>query len=266
MVWNASPDVFTIGNFTLRWYGLLFASGLMIGFFIMSWIRQKELDQVTDARVLDLDILLVVLVIGTVLGARLFHVFFYQWDYFKNHLIEILYVWKGGLASHGGTIGILLALWIYTRKTGISLLWLLDRLAIPVMLAATFIRIGNFINSEILGTPSSLPWAVVFKASGSGVARHPVQLYEAMAYLTLFFTLLMLYLKTQLAERRGFLFGLLLTGTFGARFFLEYFKARLVTPAAGEAASILSVGQWSSIPFVIAGVILLVVAKRQTPD
>ncbi|VAW77274.1 Prolipoprotein diacylglyceryl transferase [hydrothermal vent metagenome] len=261
MEWNASPEIFNIGGFTLRWYGLFFASGLMIGYFIMGWVRRRELTTTAFAKSLDLDILLVVLVAGTVIGARLFHALFYQWDYFQNHLIEILYVWKGGLASHGGTLGILLALWIYTKKTGISILWLLDRLAIPIMLTAGLIRMGNFANSEIIGTVTNVPWAIIFKATASDLPRHPVQLYEAFAYLSLFIGLLLSYVKTQIENRRGMLFGIMLLGTFASRFIFEYFKMRLVLPAANESASIFSVGQWSSIPFVLAGLYLIVMSK-----
>ncbi len=261
MEWNASPEVFSLGGFTLRWYGLFFASGLMIGYFIMSWVRQRELNNTPFAKSLDLDILLIVLVAGTVVGARLFHVFFYQWDYFHNHLIEILYVWKGGLASHGGTLGILLALWVYTQKTGISILWLLDRLAIPIMLTAGLIRMGNFVNSEIVGTVTNVPWAVIFKATASDLPRHPVQLYEAFAYLSLCIGLWLSYVKTSLGSRRGMLFGVMLLGTFASRFVFEYFKMRLVLPSANETASMFSVGQWSSIPFVLAGLYLIVMSK-----
>ncbi len=261
MEWNASPEIFSIGSFTLRWYGLFFASGLMIGYFIMGWIREREMEASPFAKSLDLDTLLIVLVLGTVIGARLFHVFFYQWEDYKNNLIEILYVWKGGLASHGGTLGILLALWIYTKRTGVSILWLLDRLAIPIMLAAALIRVGNFINSEIIGTVTDMPWGIIFKATSSDLPRHPVQLYESLAYLSLFIGLLLVYIKTQLSIRRGTLFGIMLLGTFGARFVIEYFKMRLVLPSENETASIFSVGQWASIPFVIAGVLLIVFAK-----
>lgn len=261
MEWNASPEIFTIGSFSLRWYGLLFASGLMIGFFIMAWVRQRELDSSLYAKSLDLDILLVVLVIGTVIGARLYHVFFYQWDQYKNDPVQILFVWKGGLASHGGSIGILLGLWFYTKRNSISMLWLLDRLAIPIMLTAAFIRTGNFINSEIIGTTTNMPWGVIFKAKGDVVARHPAQLYEAFVYFGLFCGLLLAYIKTQMRFRRGLLFGIMLVGTFGGRFIIEYFKQRLVIPTAGEAPSIFSVGQWSSIPFIIAGIFLIFKAK-----
>jgi len=264
MEWNASPDIFSLGSFTLRWYGVFFASGLMIGYFMMSWVRQREIGSTRFAKSLDLDILLVVLVLGTVVGARLFHVLFYQWDYFKDHLIEILFVWKGGLASHGGTLGILIALWIYTKKTGISILWLLDRLAIPIMLTAALIRMGNFVNSEIIGTVTNVPWAIIFTATSSDLPRHPVQLYEAFAYLSLFVGLLLAYLRTKLSVRPGFLFGIMLLGTFASRFVIEYFKMRLVLPSANETASIFSVGQWSSIPFVLAGLVLIVVAKPVT--
>ena len=268
--WHGMRDVFTIGSFSLRWYGVLFAAGLMLGYLIMSWMRARETDQSEYAKSLDLDILLIVLVAGTVVGARLYHVFFYQWSYYQNHIGEIFLVWKGGLASHGGAIGILLILWLYTKKTGISMLWLLDRLAIPILLASAFIRFGNFMNSEILGTQTTVPWAVIFKAEHAKYAgfvpRHPAQLYEAFAYFVLFIGLLLTYIKTRLSVRTGALFGIMLSGIFISRFFIEFVKMRQEELTAGQSVSMLNVGQWSSIPFVIAGVTLIIFSYRSKTE
>jgi phosphatidylglycerol:prolipoprotein diacylglycerol transferase len=249
MHWGIDPVVLPIGPLAIRWYGLLFATGFVIGYCIVLNIYKKE-----GKPVQDLDSLLLYLVIGTVVGARLGHVLFYDPGYYFSHPLEIIEIWKGGLASHGGAIGVLLAVYLYSRKHPTQpYLWLLDRLAIPVALAATCIRIGNFFNSEILGTPATVPWAIVFDRIDN-VPRHPVQLYEAISYAIIFIILRTIYKRHTDKLRPGMLVGLLLTLVFSARFFLEFIKMHQAAYASGY----FSVGQWLSIPAVIAGVVLLV--------
>lgn len=202
-------------------------------------------------------------ILGTVLGARLGHVFFYEWSHYQHHLVSILKVWEGGLASHGGTVGILLAIYFYSRWKRkqfpeLNFLALADLLAIPVAFGATFIRIGNFVNQEILGTPSLLPWAVTFGHPIDGgpiIPRHPVQLYEALAYLLTFVLLTTLWKlkKGQWAE--GFIIGLFFICVFGSRFFLEFFKAPQVSGTTE--ASFLEIGQILSLPFIVLGAALI---------
>lgn len=250
--WNADPALFTLGPLTVRWYGVLFATGFLLGFYIMQWIYRREQKPLAE-----LDHLLLYMLIGTVVGARLGHVLFYDPGYYFSHPLDILKIWEGGLASHGAAIGVLLALFIYQRKYPYaSYLWLLDRLSIPAALAGMFIRIGNFMNSEILGTPTGGNWGVVFDRVDP-LPRHPVQLYEAAAYAFIFVVLFVLYRRPTIRARTGVLIGTLLSLVFLARFLLEFIKTR---QAAYEANFEISVGQWLSIPFMLLGVALLVYA------
>jgi phosphatidylglycerol:prolipoprotein diacylglycerol transferase len=190
---------------------------------------------------------------GTIIGARLAHCLFYDPVYFWKHPLEIIAVWEGGLASHGGAVGILIAMYLYTRRRPDQpFLWLLDRVVVSAALGGALIRIGNLFNSEILGTATQLPWAFVFQRVDA-VPRHPVQLYEAVAYLLIFVVLLHLYRRLQERTPRGLLFGIFLVCTFTARFFLEFLKQ---PQAAYEQNFAISVGQWLSIPFVVWGAYL----------
>ena len=198
--------------------------------------------------------LLTHLVLGTLVGARLGHCLFYEPAYYLSHPVDILKIWEGGLASHGGAAGVLIALWLYSRKhSDQSYLWLLDRIAVPAALGGALIRVGNLLNSEILGLPTDVPWAFVF-ARVDQIPRHPVQLYEAAVYAVTFVTLLIIYRRLRAKTPEGLLLGLLLVAIFTARFFLEFFKER--QSAYGEDLP-LSVGQWLSVPFVVVGVVLL---------
>ena len=211
----------------------------------------------------NLDSILMYMVIGTVIGARLGHVLFYDPGYYLAHPLEIVMIWKGGLASHGGGLGIIIAIYFYCRKhPDQPFLWLLDRLAIPTALGASFIRIGNFFNSEILGVQSDLPWAVIFDRIDS-IPRHPVQLYESITYLIVFIILLTIYRQLFDRLKNGVLFGTMLILIFGARFFLEFIKTHQAS-YTGDAA--FSVGQWLSIPMVIAGIVLLLLGLKSMRD
>ena len=208
--------------------------------------------------VADLDTLLFYVMVSAIVGARLGHCLFYNPGYYLSNPLEMFMVWRGGLASHGGAIGIFIGLWLYTRKRPDQpYLWLLDRIAIPTALAGSFIRIGNLFNSEILGTATDRPWAFVFERYDM-MARHPVQLYESICYLATFLILTVLYRRFGPSAPRGFYLGLFLVLVFSARFFLEYFKL----PQAEYAATLpLSVGQILSIPAVLIGLFLLIRKK-----
>jgi len=252
--WNIDPVLFRQGPLELHWYGLLFAAGFLIGIRIMTWIYSSE-----GRAPQEVDRLLLYVLIGTVVGARLGHCLFYDPAYYWQHPLEILQVWKGGLASHGGALGVFLALFLYTRvHSGSGYLWLLDRIAIPASLAGALIRLGNFFNSEIVGKPTEGPWAIVFDRVDA-IPRHPVQLYEALAYALIFTLLLVVYRRAGHRPRPGTLFGLYLVATFTVRIGLEFFK---LPQAAYEAHFAFSVGQWLSVPFVALGLVLLVRAQR----
>lgn len=250
--WNPNPILFSIGPVAIHWYGVLFASGFLIGYQIMQKIYRSE-GYPTE----QLDKLLTYIFIGTLVGARLAHVAFYEPDYYLQHPMEILQIWRGGLASHGGTVGVLLAILIFVRQhPDTRTFWLLDRLAIPTALTACFIRLGNFMNSEIVGLPTGHDWGVVFERIDL-LPRHPVQLYEAASY-ALIFVILMLMYKGKKMQREGFAFGLFMLLVFGSRFLLEFVK----TPQADyEAGFAITVGQWLSVPFIIMGVLAMLRAK-----
>jgi phosphatidylglycerol:prolipoprotein diacylglycerol transferase len=251
--WSPDPVLVSFGPLAVRWYGLFFASAFLVGYWVMAQIYKREGRDTSTV-----DAVVVYMGIGTLLGARLGHVLFYDPQYYLAHPLDIVKVWEGGLASHGGAAGILIALLLYTRRPGRpSYLWLLDRVAIPTAFGGFFIRVGNFFNSEIVGTPTSGWWAVVFDRVDP-VPRHPVQLYEALAYLLVFVVLALVYVRKANAERHGLLLGLFFTLVFSARFLLEFVK----TPqAAYEAGLALTVGQMLSIPFILVGIALIVRAR-----
>ncbi len=207
-----------------------------------------------------IDSLFFYIIIATIVGARLGHVFFYGWDYYSQHPAEIFMVWHGGLASHGGTLGILIALIIHSKLiTKRSVLWTLDRVVVPTALVAAFIRLGNLMNSEIYGIQTSLPWGFIFERNGETVAKHPTQIYEALAYILTFVVLMYMYWKTRAKYREGLIFGLFFTAIFGARFLIEFIKE---DQEAFEAGMALNMGQWLSVPFVLGGLFLAVRAMK----
>ncbi len=236
----------------VRWYGILWAVSFLAGYLIMN----KMYEQAGRTQE-ELDKLFMYVIIATVIGARLGHVIFYAPAYYLRHPSEILAVWHGGLASHGAAIGILLAMYSYVKKVkDMSFLWLADRVVVVVALAGAFIRIGNFINSEIVGKPADVPWAIVFPRANllpAGVPRHPSMLYEALLCFAVFFLLLYIYKKYKNRPPKGSLFGIFLVSLFGVRFWLEMYKADL----ANFETEILSMGQWLSIPLILAGIWVL---------
>ena len=249
--WNVDPTLFRLGPLAPRWYGLLFAMGFLIGFYMMRHVFRRENKPETD-----LDFLLLYLLGGTVIGARLGHILFYAPGYYFSHPLDIIKIWEGGLASHGGLIGVPLAIWLYCRRRDDQpFLWLLDRLAAPVALTGSFIRLGNLFNSEIIGLPTDAAWAFVFERIDQ-TPRHPVQLYESISYFLIFIVLWRLYQKWGQKTPRGLLIGLFFTLVFGMRIVLELFK---VKQAHFEAALPLgmSMGQLLSLPAVGLGLWLL---------
>ena len=256
-VWNVDPQIFRLGRFSLRWYGLFFALGFFLGYKIMAQFYRRE-----GRNLADLSDLLLYLILGTIIGARLGHVVFYQPGYYLAHPWEIFMIWQGGLASHGGFAGVMVSLYLYVRRhRDLTFIELADRLTIPCLLAASLIRIGNFFNSEILGTPSNVPWAIVF-ARVDNIPRHPAMLYEAAAYSLVFCVVYVAYWKTTIIQFPGRVFGAGLTTCFLARFMIEFVKEDQVQ---FEKRMLLNMGQLLSIPFIVAGV-WLIYALSRTPQ
>lgn len=251
--WNFDPIALQVGQVSLRWYGLLFVGGFFVGQRILARIFRREGVPEQNA-----DALLMYALIGAVLGARIVHCLFYEPEYYLSNPLAILRIWEGGLASHGGVIGVVVGMWMASRRLQLPFAWLLDRMAIPSALVAVFIRVANFLNSEIVGNPTGGHWGVVFEAVDA-LPRHPAQLYEAVGYLLTFFVLRAVYKRTGADTPRGLLLGWMLVLVFGVRILVEFVK----TPqAAYEAGQLISVGQWLSVPFVLFGIVLLVRARR----
>lgn len=275
ITWDVDPVIFEIFGRGIRWYGLFFALGLLIlGPMIEGriWKREKLNPEWMNS-------LFVYVVLGTILGARLGHVLFYDPSYYLANPSKIFAVWEGGLASHGGTIGIIVAVWIYSRRvTKRSMLWTLDRLAVPTGLAAALIRLGNLMNSEIFGRPTDLPWGFVFPRASefAGYAEkgltipacHPTQIYEAVAYLLVFALCMYLYWGRDAARRYpGLILGYFLLGVFGFRLFVESIKNVQESWEIGLVQHYgLNMGQFLSIPFILAGLDLIIYAYRHPVD
>lgn len=259
--WNVDPVIVMItDSFPLKYYGALFASGLLLGYYIVRNIYKKEKLPLDN-----LDSLLVYVIVGTILGARLGHCFFYEADYFLKHPIEILlpiqkiggvykFVGFQGLASHGGTIGVLIAIVLYCKKFKVNFLGLLDRMAIGVPVTGAFIRLGNFMNSEIYGKPTNGNWGVVFQRDDM-IPRHPTQLYEAFSYLLIFGFLFWMYQSERIKQAKGLLFGTFMTLLFLARFLIEFFKEN---QESFENNMLINMGQILSIPFILIGLTLII--------
>lgn len=270
ITWTASPDIISGHLATVRWYGLMFAIGFWAGYEVV-W-REFRHEGAPERWVASLFFYVIV---ATVVGARLGHVFFYDWDYYSRHLSEIPKIWEGGLASHGGVIGILIAIWLYSRwVTKRSMLWTLDRLVVPVGLVAALIRLGNLFNHEIYGGPTSLPWGFRFVDNVNEwmqgappvftVPCHPTQLYEALCYLLVFGLCMWMYWKRNDQERPGLIFGVFMLGIFLARFVIEYVKnVQEPWEIAMRARLGLDMGQLLSIPFIVLGIWLIVRAFRR---
>ncbi len=253
--WNMNPEIFRIGNFAVRWYGLLFASGFFFGYIIMNkFFKYEGVSQET------LDKLTIYMAVATIVGARLGHCFFYEPSYYLSNPSEIFKIWHGGLASHGAAVGIIIALLLFGRNTKMRFLWVMDRIVIVVALTGFFIRMGNLMNSEIYGIQTSLPWGFIFERNGETVPKHPTQIYEALAYLLIFVLLYYIYMQKKGETQNGLLFSLFLILVFTSRFFIEFIKEDQVSFEAGMS---LNMGQILSIPLVLTGIIILIINSRQ---
>ncbi len=258
--WNVDPEIFWItDSFPLKYYGLFWILGLILGYYIVQRIYKKE-----GVPTEQLEQLASYIFVGILLGARLGHCLFYDFEYYSEHLLEIVlpirevngsYQFSGfqGLASHGGVVGAIIAIAYYWKKTKTSLLWMLDRVSIGGAVTAAFIRLGNLMNSEIYGKPTDGSWGFVFERDDL-IPRHPTQLYEAVAYLVIFAVLAFLYRKRTATTRNGLLVGMLFILLFSARFIIEFFKENQV---GFEDTMTLNMGQWLSVPFVVFGLLLV---------
>lgn len=244
-IWDINPILISFGPLKVHWYGLLFAAAILSGLEFMKWVYHLEHKDESN-----IEGLFLYAVVGIVVGARLGHCIFYDPDYYLAHPMKIFAVWEGGLASHGGGLGVLIALYYGCKKYKTNLLWLIDRLVIPTALFGFFVRMGNFMNSEIIGKPSDLPWAIVFERVDN-LPRHPAQLYEAFSYLLIFFLLTYIYKKNYKKLESGFLFGLFLVLIFSARFLIEFVKVRQADYSLGIG---LTTGQLLSVPFLLVGI------------
>ncbi|HET7734304.1 MAG TPA: prolipoprotein diacylglyceryl transferase, partial [Paludibacter sp.] len=237
ITWNVDPVLFHLGPLSVRWYGLLWAVGIYATLLITQKIfKNEKLPEVW------VDKLFIYTVVGTIVGARLGHCFFYEWkqlaepvtfmgitftygNYYLSHPWELLYIWHGGLASHGGAIGILTAMYFYNKNVSKKgYVWIFDRLVIGVAICGAAIRLGNLMNSEIYGNPTTLPWGFLFVRTGETVPMHPTQIYEILYCLLTFVVTWWLYWKKEAYKKNGLIFGVFLIGIFGTRFLLEFIK------------------------------------------
>lgn len=275
--WAPNEVFFKLGPIAIHWYSLMFIVAFTLGYYIIKRIYQNE-----NKPVELVEPLFIYVIFGTLIGARLGEVFFYNWDYFQNNLIEIFlpikkdpnesllfgtisgfkFVGFRGLASHGATIGIISAMFLYKYKFKFdSVLWIFDRIVIPISIGGMFVRIGNFFNSEIVGDYTGNNFGIIFSNRGEIYPRHPAQLYEAMGYLILFIVLRHLYWKTDYRKKKGFIFGLFLICLFSIRVLVEFVKESQGGNLE-DYLGILSTGQWLSVPFIILGIILVFKSKQ----
>jgi len=259
IIWDVNPEIFSIGSFSIRWYGLLFALGFLIGQQIMIHVFKKEGKPLSD-----IDALTLYMVIATVIGARLGHFLFYEPEVLFSNPLEVILPPYRGLASHGATVGILTGLYLYARSrrsTGQTFLWVTDRIVITVALGGCFIRLGNLMNSEIVGKVTDVPWAFVFlrNTEYTQLPRHPAQLYEALSCLVLFFFLLWYWNRHKERTPRGSMLGIFLIWVFTLRFLYEFLKEDQV---AFESTMALNMGQILSVPAVLLGVYFVVNSYR----
>ncbi|MEZ4743871.1 MAG: prolipoprotein diacylglyceryl transferase [Bdellovibrionota bacterium] len=260
MIWDVEPEIIKFGPLAIRWYSLSFMIGFLIAYQYMLRIFArnnwgKDTPDIVSS-------LFTHAFLGTLLGARLGHCFFYEPLEYLTHPWRVFMVWEGGLASHGGFIGVALSLFIFTRKHGgLSFFWLADRVAAPAMLTGALIRIGNFFNSEIIGKPADVPWAIVFKRVDM-IPRHPSMLYESAAYFLISFLAFFAVEKYRKKWQEGSFLGLVLALGMSARFFIEFFKENQVR---FEQDLVLNMGQMLSIPFIMMGLYLLTGRQTRNP-
>jgi prolipoprotein diacylglyceryl transferase len=250
IIWDVDPEIFTVPflNHTIRWYGLCWALGFLFSQQIMFYIYKRERRSSKEVETLT-----IYTALGTILGARLGHVIFYDPINYLANPLSILAIWEGGLASHGAVIGILLGLYLFARKTAVNYLWIVDRVAIVSALTAGLVRFGNLMNSEMVGLPTTVSWAFVFTRIDA-TPRHPAQMYEAIYYFFLFLLLVFIWYRYKNTMKNGLLFGLFLTIMFTLRFVAEFVKVNQVD---FEDDLLLNMGQLLSIPFIVIGIIFL---------
>ena len=265
--WNADPEIINVLGISIRYYGLLFVSGLILCIFILGWIYKRE--NIPSEHLEKLSILGM---IGILIGARLGHCLFYEPSYYLSHPLEMIlpitfppeggikFSGYQGLASHGGVLGLLIALCIYSRKTKHSMIDTLDLIAVVAGLSFVFIRIGNFMNSEIIGMPTTKPWGVIFERVDN-LPRHPAQLYEAISYLIIFTIMMLLYKRMRARLKNGLLFGIATVLFFTARFVIEFVKENQV---GFEDGMILNMGQLLSLPYIVVGIGFIIYGLLKT--
>ncbi|MFI3294463.1 MAG: prolipoprotein diacylglyceryl transferase [Rikenellaceae bacterium] len=262
VTWDFDPIFISIGGLEIAYYGLMWLLAFTLGYWIFGKIIKREgLNSEMTGSAFNYALL------ATIIGARLGHCIFYDFsEYFLDPMMDsfpwlkVLNFRGGGLASHGAAFGLLVGIWLYSRKWKTPYIWFLDRIGIVVAIGGACIRMGNLFNSEIYGTPTDLPWGFIFVRDGQTMPMHPTQIYEAIGYMVIFAVLAHLYWRTKVADRRGVLFGLFLIMLFGLRFLVETIK-NVQSPF--EQGMTLNMGQWLSIPFVVAGVIILIIALKR---
>ena len=265
--WNPDPEIINVFGFSLRYYGLLFVSGLILSIYILGWIFKRE-----KLPPENLEILSIYGMIGIMAGARLGHCLFYEPSYYLSYPLEMIlpitfppdggikFIGYQGLASHGGALGLLIALYFYSRKTKHSIIDTIDLIAVVAALGSGFIRLANFMNSEIIGMPTTKPWGVIFDRVDN-VPRHPAQLYEAISYFIIFAIMMILYNKMRDKLKNGFFFGLVLVLIFTARFIIEFVKQDQV---GFEDGMIFNMGQLLSLPYIVVGIGFMIYGLRRT--
>ncbi len=263
VVWDFDPVLINIGSFDIRYYGLMWAIAILLAAkFFDNFVKREGLPERVSESIFLYGTL------GTIIGSRLGHCLFYDPDFYLSHPLEIITGFRdGGMASHGAAIGILIGLWLFSRKNKLPYIWSLDRIMVGVAIGGAIVRMGNLFNSEIFGTPTSLPWGFEFVRSAKWVrefapaAVHPTQIYEALCYLVTFAILAILYYRYDMARRRpGLMFGVGLVGIFVTRFFIELIK---VNQEAFEEGMTLNMGQWLSVPFILLAGYMIYTALRR---
>lgn len=263
VVWDFDPVLINIGSFDIRYYGLMWAIAILLAAkFFDNFVKREGLPERVSESIFLYGTL------GTIIGSRLGHCLFYDPDFYLSHPLEIITGFRdGGMASHGAAIGILVGLWLFSRKNKLPYIWSLDRIMVGVAIGGAIVRMGNLFNSEIFGTPTSLPWGFEFVRSAKWVrefapaAVHPTQIYEALCYLVTFAILAILYYRYDMARRRpGLMFGVGLVGIFVTRFFIELIK---VNQEAFEEGMTLNMGQWLSVPFILLAGYMIYTALRR---
>ena len=260
--WNVNPDAFSVGSFSIRWYGILFSCAFIASYYAYKELLKFDRDIPEDFA----ERSLTYMVLGTIIGARIGDCFFYNHEYYLQNPLEIFYVWRGGLSSHGGALGILTALFILARTSKKPYIWVLDRVVIVIGVAGFFIRTGNLMNSEIYGHATSVPWGFIFEKRGETQAMHPTQIYEALYYALTYMVLRYIYRKNDNRPKPYLIFGLFLIIVFGFRFCIEFIKNLHDSELEDKIFSTigLNMGQILSAPFIILGAIMLIVSKKQT--